>query len=179
MALALPKLCWLASAGCALLVAACGGSSAATSSHYASRSPSDLALSKCMRANGVPSFPDLGGGGHVQVTAAGGSAAVTVNGVTVSGPAFARAMRTCKSDLLGPRATPPPPSAAQRARILALAKCMRANGVPNFPDPTFASGFVKVHASGNGSGIDPSSPSFQHASQVCGGALKSARVQTP
>jgi hypothetical protein len=44
---------------------------------------------------------------------------------------------------------------------------MRSHGVPNFPDPTFGSVFVKIH----GSEIDPSAPGFQHARQVCGGPL--------
>lgn len=41
---------------------------------------------------------------------------------------------------------------------LAFARCMRANGVPNFPDPNGQSGQL-----GPASGIDPNSPAFQSA----------------
>jgi hypothetical protein len=41
---------------------------------------------------------------------------------------------------------------------LAFARCMRANGVPNFPDPNGQSGQL-----GPSSGIDPTSPAFQAA----------------
>jgi hypothetical protein len=41
---------------------------------------------------------------------------------------------------------------------LAFAKCMRANGVPNFPNPNGHGGQL-----GPDSGIDPSSPRFQAA----------------
>jgi hypothetical protein len=39
-----------------------------------------------------------------------------------------------------------------------FAKCMRANGVPNFPDPNGQAGQL-----GPDSGIDPNSPQFQSA----------------
>ena len=41
---------------------------------------------------------------------------------------------------------------------LAFAKCMRAHGVPDFPDPNGQSGQL-----GPSSGIDPNSPQFQSA----------------
>jgi hypothetical protein len=48
---------------------------------------------------------------------------------------------------------------------LALAQCMRAHGVSNFPDPD-TSGRIAVQAS-PGSGLDPTSPQFQAAQQAC------------
>jgi hypothetical protein len=41
---------------------------------------------------------------------------------------------------------------------LAFAKCMQANGVPDFPDPDGQAGQL-----GPGSGVDPGSPQFQSA----------------
>jgi hypothetical protein len=41
---------------------------------------------------------------------------------------------------------------------LAFTKCMRAHGVPDFPDPDGQAGQL-----GPGSGIDPNSPQFQSA----------------
>ena len=58
------------------------------------------------------------------------------------------------------------PTAAQSARMLALllqfAECMRAHGLPNFPDPT--SNGIRI---AQNSGIDPQSPQYQAAQQAC------------
>jgi hypothetical protein len=59
--------------------------------------------------------------------------------------------------LLGGQPSPPPPSLSQ---VLEYAKCMRANGVPKYPDP-------------NGTGrtnlldIDMNSPVFKNADKLC------------
>jgi hypothetical protein len=45
---------------------------------------------------------------------------------------------------------------------VSTSKCMRRNGVPNFPDPG-STGLAKVVAPDSGS------PAFQHAAKVCGG----------
>ena len=46
------------------------------------------------------------------------------------------------------------------------AACMRANGVPNYPDPKLIDGSIyrNLNASPN---INPSSPAFQRAAQKC------------
>jgi hypothetical protein len=58
------------------------------------------------------------------------------------------------------------PTPAQSARLLAqmlkLAYCMRAHGVPKFPDPT--SNGIRISPS---SGLDPQSPQFQAAQKAC------------
>jgi hypothetical protein len=45
--------------------------------------------------------------------------------------------------------------------------CMRAHGVPNFPDPDTYGGYVI----GRQSGIDPDSPTYQAAYQACQGLV--------
>jgi hypothetical protein len=54
---------------------------------------------------------------------------------------------------------------------LAYAQCMRAHGVPDFPDPVFHSnggGGISISLKvGAGSDLSPSSPAFQAAQQVC------------
>ena len=45
---------------------------------------------------------------------------------------------------------------------------MRANGVPNFPDPQFLSGGRIAVKLAPGSGVDPNSPTFQAAARKCG-----------
>jgi hypothetical protein len=52
------------------------------------------------------------------------------------------------------------PASLQQA-LLAFAKCMRSNGVPNFPDPSASGGFVV------GAGLDRSSPLFKAAQSRC------------
>jgi|SRR5579884_1165959 len=173
-----------------LALAACGGVSPSTSQSV--RANKFLAFAQCMRASGVPSFPDPGGGNgsglRIQAFRGVGSTpqTLTVNGTPVSAPAFRSAMQKCRDKLPhGGR-----PTAQQIARIragaLAMARCMRAHGVPNFPDPqlrTSPGGGIGVRMGGPGSGLDPSSPAFQNAAKVCmrGGFLKfgAARAAAP
>jgi hypothetical protein len=51
-------------------------------------------------------------------------------------------------------------------QLLHLAACMRSHGVTNFPDPTTQGGGLRL-VIGPKSGIDPSSPLFQHAQKAC------------
>jgi hypothetical protein len=154
--------------GASLGVAACGSSNSGKSGTGADRSQA-LAFAQCMRAHGVPNFPDPrtnGGGGLLIQQKAGSGASLTVNGVSVSSPAFQSAMRSCRSYLPN-GGHPPPLSASRRAALLAFSRCMRAHGITNFPDPTFQNGGVGLRF-GSSSGIDPSSPAFQAAQKACG-----------
>jgi hypothetical protein len=71
------------------------------------------------------------------------------------------------------------PSPAQRAGAqvaqLKFSRCMRAHGVPNFPDPPSASGGGYGLIFG-GSGIDPAAPLFRKAQQSCISILTHQRV---
>jgi hypothetical protein len=49
--------------------------------------------------------------------------------------------------------------------MLAFSKCMRAHGVPGFPDPS-ASGNLQITSKGN-SDLNPDSPAFQKARRAC------------
>ena len=49
-------------------------------------------------------------------------------------------------------------------RALAMAKCIRAHGVPNYPDPQQSGGGISI---GSGSGFNPNSPAFQAAVTAC------------
>ena len=128
-----------------------------------------VAFAKCMRANGVPNFPDPGSNGSRGIAIqqrVGSGASLTVNGVTVSSPAFQSAMTACRSKLPN-GGRPPAFSASQRAAMLKFSRCMRTHGVPNFPDPSFGTGGRVGIRFGPGSGVDPSSPSFQQAQAAC------------
>ncbi len=161
------------------------GSGQATSRNAAAAHSAMLKFAQCMRASGVPSFPDpgSGSGGGLQIAAsrtAGSGRNLTINGVPVNGPAFQSAMQKCRKDL--PHG--PPLSAAQvtkiKAQAIQFAKCMRAHGVPNFPDPQITAGpsgrglAIRL-GGGPNSGINPQSPAFQQARQKCGSFLGGAK----
>jgi hypothetical protein len=142
------------------------GSSASTGSGSNSTS-STLAFSKCMRANGVPNFPDLSSNGML---IQGNAQTMSVNGVSVSAPAFQAARAQCQKYLPSVHASPAQ-TAQQRQRGLKFAKCMRSHGVPNFPDPeviTGPGGRQEAYLPG----IDPQSPAFQGGARACGGGPK-------
>ena len=77
----------------------------------------------------------------------------------------AAAERDCKS-LLPKGGLPARPTAAQNARALAqllrYAECIRAHGIPSFPDPT--SQGLRISPS---SGINLNSPQFLAAQKSC------------
>ena len=58
-----------------------------------------------------------------------------------------------------------PPASSSEATALKFVQCMRANGVPTYPDPTSGNNQT-IHAS-NGSDLNPANPTFQAASTVC------------
>jgi len=163
----------LIAVGLALGIAACGsssGASATTGSATGAQFTARLNFAKCMRTHGVSNFPDPsagpGGEGFHGVNSTPGSDALTVDGITFSGPAFQAAEKACKKLLPGGGGPPPPVSAAQRQAAIANARCMRRHGVPNFPDPTFpAGGGIAIRI---GAGVNPQSPAFTHAQAACG-----------
>jgi hypothetical protein len=161
----------IAAAGAALAIAACGGSGAASSGAGYGAANSPYAMSKCMRANGLTNFPDprqgSGGVGFPGGIMMGvGATALIVDGVQFSGPALRTAEKAC-AKYLPPSGPLPVPSASQRRQDLQLAECMRANGVPNFADPTFG---AQPGAGAAGKRQIPvaDAPAFRHAVQVCG-----------
>jgi hypothetical protein len=117
-----------------------------------------------MRANGVPGFPDpLPGGGFPRGLGGGQS------------PASETARKACIHLLKAGGASHPAPTGAQLAAALTYARCMRAHGVPNFPDPvtSLASRGVNVIVDGGilfplSASIDPGAPAFQAADAACG-----------
>ena len=156
--------------GAAVTIAACGGSGTSGGATTASADSSPIALSRCMRAHGVTGFPDpsegSGGEGFSGIgIPVGGTGSLVVDGQTFSGPVVAAAERAC-ARYLEPNEPPPPLTADQKRRILASARCMRAHGVPNFPDPSFSGGAVRI---GGGPQLNSQSPAFQRAMRVCHG----------
>jgi hypothetical protein len=119
-----------------------------------------LKLAACMRANGVPNFPDPNSSGVIQGT-----------NIDPGSPQFQAAQKKC-SKYAGKGGAPTPAQQAQaQAEALKFSACMRSHGVTSFPDPQFQTGggiSIRIHA-GPGSTLDPQSPIFQNAQKACGG----------
>jgi hypothetical protein len=58
-----------------------------------------------------------------------------------------------------------PPASSDQATALKFAQCMRANGVPTYPDPT--TGNNQTVRASSGSDLNPANPTFQAASTLC------------
>jgi hypothetical protein len=113
----------------------------------------------CMRSHGVPSFPDPDSQGVITLTVSAS--------LDPSAPVFRRAAADCQH-LLPPGKTLSEAQQQQmKSRLLAFAACMRAHGVPHYPDPTFGSGGMVSQGFGRGDGVDPTSPTFQAAQKAC------------
>ena len=141
-----------------LLATACGGgSSPASAGGGPTHVQAALAYARCMRAHGVPDFPDPDSNGQFNVDRHSVSSQETA------------ANQVCHHLLnTGDQAN----AARQQqglGQALKYARCMRAHGVPNFPDPQTTNGgigqssglVVRLH------GINIHSPQFQAANQAC------------
>jgi hypothetical protein len=162
----------------ALLATACGGgSSPAASTGGSTRQQAALAYARCMRAHGVPDFPDPDTNGDFHLgdnQQGGGSKGSGSNSVSSQETA---ADHVCHHLL----AAGPQLNAAQNqhalSQLVKYAQCMRAHGVPNFPDPHTTNGGIGV-PSGIGfdmSGIDQNSPQYRSAEQACQSLAKNAK----
>ena len=150
----------------ALLAAACGGNPASTGPGGSSnaggpasaQAPSSqmLAFARCMRSNGVPSFPDPSSSGELPKE--------STRQLGVSTSKFQSAQNACRHLLPNGGGVPDQARLAQvRAQALRFAQCMRSHRVA-LPDPD-SSGRIPDPAS---VGINQGSPQFEAANQACG-----------
>ena len=170
-----------------VLVTGCGGNSptggvASLSSHAAktsttssttagasggsgsSASPESqaVAYSACMRAHGVPNFPDP----KISTHGNGVSVAIGVTPAITGNPHFKSAQRACNKLLPGggPGEGPNHQMTPQeQSQYLKAAACVRSHGVPSFPDPTFSGGGVHI----DHQGLNEGSPAFRAAVHAC------------
>jgi hypothetical protein len=165
------KTGWITLAACSLLIAACGSSGDPGSSHAGF--DAGLAFSRCMRAHGVPNFPDpSSGGGGFRIQIKVGS------GIDPFSPSFRAAQAACHKLLPGGGPGAGHPSAQAKAQMLQISQCMRRHGIAGFPDPTTSppSGPTRDSAVLGHDGvflvipntIDTQSPAFQQAATACG-----------
>jgi hypothetical protein len=117
------------------LISGCGSSApdetgaGSSGNHTAANAQKAVKFAECMRSNGVSGFPDPDASGKLTIDAvANGSSLDT------SAPAFKQAISACKR--LEPAGfTGSKRSSQQQQAALKFAQCIRANGVPDFPDP--------------------------------------------
>ncbi len=148
---------------CVVAVAACGSSH---TTGLGSESQG-LKFADCMRANGVPTFPDPSGGG--------GGLNLAGTGINPQSPAVKSARRACAR--LAPGGAPGGVKATESQFLAALrfAKCMRARGFSNFPDPTRVDsppGPILIIGPGLffrvSQNFDPNTPAVKRAVAGCG-----------
>lgn len=137
--------------GLALLAAGCGSSPAGV----ASQQSGALAFSRCLRAHGVPAYPDPGATGVLPKE--------TPQELGVAASQLQAAQRSCIH--LVPNGGRPTPAqvAEYRSQMLTYARCIRTHGLPDMPDPDNR-GHLDI---GPGTGVDVDTPRFQAAYEAC------------
>jgi hypothetical protein len=115
-----------AGSGASTAGASSGASSAGVSSAANTQAPTRrekaVKFAECVRAHGVPHFPDPDPTGNFNFA------------VDVSAATFTAAVNACKA-LQPPGTLSGHRSAKQQSAALRFAQCVRAHGVPDFPDP--------------------------------------------
>jgi hypothetical protein len=161
----------IATVGLALLAAACGGSPGShvaqlgsTTTKSSTSSPSAnsqkvLAFSRCVRAHGVPNFPDPNSSGALPKR--------QVAQLTAGNPQFPAAHRACEHLL--PNGGQPTQAQAQQAwnDMRKFARCMRSHGVPNWPDPAPTSQQDQRPFFHLPDSIDPNAPQITTKIRAC------------
>ncbi len=110
----------------------------------------------CLRKHGLPHFPDPP---YV-------SGELSRLGVTKA--QLASVQKSCHVDALAAGVVPSQAAIEQNLNeMLATARCMRANGVPQFPDPN-ANAQSPAHA---GPSLDTATPQYVAAAKKCGAPL--------
>jgi hypothetical protein len=113
-------------------ISACGASApSGTSSgnNTAANAQKAVKFAECMRSNGVSAFPDPDASGKLTIDGIANGSSLDVNT-----PAFKQAISSCR-DLEPAGFTGSTRSPQQTQAALKFARCIRANGVPDFPDP--------------------------------------------
>jgi hypothetical protein len=147
-------------AGVAALLAGCGSTKPTSSGFVSHALAQQVKYAQCMRAHGVPHFPDP----TIKQSPQGTGISQGVPASAGQSPAFASANRACAK--LAPQggqgnSGPPPVTAAQHAQLVTFAACMRAHGTPQMPDPA-PGGQFNLPAQ-----IDTNAPAFTNAVKHC------------
>ena len=137
------------------LIAGCGHGSTAKPSSSDGNFEQALVYSKCMRANGVPNFPDpqqQGNGVRVDV------------GKNMNTPEMKKALEACRDKMPQGDVDGPNGGSIDSAKLADWTKCMRVK-LPKFPDPDVSGNGITVTL--RGTGIKGDSAEFQNARRAC------------
>jgi hypothetical protein len=114
------------------LATACGGSPAPVKSQSA-KTPAEqaFAYARCIRAHGVPAFPDP------QVSTTPGSVGIRQAVPAAAGlsRAFPAAQKACRGIMPAPGKGGQGDHGPSKQVLLVFARCLRAHGITGFPDP--------------------------------------------
>jgi hypothetical protein len=156
-----------------VLVAVAGCSGGDPSARRVARAPADTAsaapsggpsgaadpvgYAQCMRRNGVADFPDPAADGGLRISGR--------DGLDPDSAAFRAAAEKCQEYMPAGEKNGNPGADPWSADLkLQYAGCMRANGVPSFPDPDADGRFPALAKGGQ---VDPDTPQFQQADTAC------------
>jgi hypothetical protein len=130
-------------------------------------------FSSCMRSHGVTSFPDPAAlDSSAGIRAAKGRMA-QIAASEVSSATFQKAQRAC-ANYYGPPTQPAHVNPQEIQKLLAVSRCMRAHGIPDFPDPNPTTGHL-----GTPAGIDENSPQILAALRACSSLGRAAGLRPP
>jgi hypothetical protein len=132
----------------------------------ASKVAQELQYSRCVRAHGIPDFPDPSARRGINLSDQPGS------DLNPSDPALQAAMLACAKIVPGFKGNSTPARQRQyTAELLRFARCMRAHGVAGFPDPSSLGPAQGIGFRIDRSTLDPRSPALQAAVAACQSSL--------
>jgi hypothetical protein len=157
--------------GLLLLTAACGSGTSSTSGTSSSGTggvsatyvSDKLGLARCLRAHGVPNYPDPNASGQEPP----GAKQLTF---TSQGQAAVGACNSWDHRIHNDVAAQ---NQAVMGEYVRFARCMRARGLPNFPDPVYAERRVEFVLSASQDGFDAHSPRVLAKAHQCESVLPS------
>jgi hypothetical protein len=155
--------------GLGALAAGCGSKGPSTTTGQSAQGGSNpdvtaaYAYARCMRNHGVTSFPDP----EVHISGNHGSVAFAVNPSETGAPHFETAQRACQRILPTPSNSSPGEQQAHKQNLLAFARCLRSNGIHDFPDPD-TQGQLRL-TTVIAAGVDIHSHEFLNAAKACVG----------
>ena len=163
----------IAMAALAMLTAACSGSPSSTgsggSSNAGGSANSEIGVNyaSCMRSHGVPKYPDPDSSNEL----ANGLPKVSLQQLGVSSPQYQAAQNACVRLLPNGGQMTQAQSQQDLNAMRRYAQCMRSDGVPTWPDPTYDPaagwGFNLVHVHG----FDPNSTQIENKMDGCNRGL--------
>jgi len=120
-----------------------------------------LGFARCLRAHGVPNYPDPNASGQEPPGAK--QLIFTPRGQAAVGACNSWGNRI-HNDVAGQ-------NQAVMGEYVRFARCMRAHGLPSFPDPAYAEGRVEFVLRASQDGFDPHSPQVLAKAHQCESVL--------